>query len=104
MKLITTSLAIAASVFAASASYAVDTPELFNSKACVGCHSVDHKVLGPAFKDVAAKYAGNADAVASIVKSITKGSTGQWGPIPMSPNPVTEEEAKTLAEWILTLK
>ncbi|NOL49783.1 c-type cytochrome [Pelistega europaea] len=103
MKLIPTSLVVAA-VFAASAACATEVPELFNSKACVGCHSVDNKVLGPALREVAAKYAGKTDAVATIVKSIKDGSTGQWGPIPMAPNPVTDDEAKTLAEWILTLK
>lgn len=105
MKLITTSLAIATSIFAASIANAQNNiPELFNSKACVGCHSVDNKVLGPALKDVAAKYAGKADAVATIMASIKGGSTGQWGPIPMAPNPVSDEEAKTLAEWIVSLK
>lgn len=104
MKLVTTTFAIAASIFATSAACAADVPELFNAKACVGCHSVDNKVLGPALKDVAAKYAGKADAVELIMKSIKGGSTGQWGPIPMAPNPVTDEEAKTLASWIVTLK
>lgn len=73
---------------------------LFSAKACVACHSVDNKVVGPAFKDVAAKYAGDAD---HIIASIKNGSQGNWGPIPMPPNAVNDEEAAALAEWILSL-
>ncbi|WP_090276552.1 c-type cytochrome [Halopseudomonas litoralis] len=73
---------------------------LFTSKTCVACHSVDNKVVGPAFKEVAAKYAGDAD---HIIASIKNGSQGNWGPIPMPPNAVSDEEAAALAEWILSL-
>lgn len=73
---------------------------LFSAKACVACHSVDNKVVGPALKEVAAKYAGDAAYIASSIKN---GSTGNWGPIPMPPNAVNDEEAAQLAEWILSL-
>ncbi|WP_090538967.1 c-type cytochrome [Halopseudomonas formosensis] len=73
---------------------------LFSAKACVACHSVDNKVVGPAMKEVAAKYAGDAD---HIINSIKNGSQGNWGPIPMPPNAVNDEEAAQLAEWILSL-
>lgn len=73
---------------------------LFSAKACVACHSVDNKVVGPALKEVAAKYAGDAD---HIIASIKNGSQGNWGPIPMPPNAVNDEEAAALAEWILSL-
>ena len=73
---------------------------LFSAKACVACHSVDNKVVGPAMKEVAAKYAGDAD---HIINSIKNGSTGNWGPIPMPPNAVSDDEAMQLAEWILSL-
>ena len=73
---------------------------LFSAKACVACHSVDNKVVGPAMKEVAAKYAGDAAHIASSIKN---GSTGNWGPIPMPPNAVSDEEAAQLAEWILSL-
>ena len=73
---------------------------LFSAKACVACHSVDNKMVGPALKEVAAKYAGDAD---HIIASIKNGSTGNWGPIPMPPNAVNDEEAAALAEWILSL-
>lgn len=81
-----------------------DGETLFKSKPCVGCHMIDARLVGPAYKEVAAKYAGQADASAGLVKSIKEGSTGKWGPNPMPANQVTDEEAKTLADWILTLK
>lgn len=74
---------------------------LANTKLCLVCHSVDNKVVGPAFKDVAAKYNGD---VAHIASSIKNGSTGNWGPVPMAPNPVNDEEAANLATWISSLK
>ncbi|MFR0688854.1 c-type cytochrome [Enterobacterales bacterium AE_CKDN230030158-1A_HGKHYDSX7] len=76
--------------------------ELFKAKACVACHAVNKTVVGPAFKEVAAKY--GADGVAHISNSIKTGSKGIWGPIPMPANAVSPDEAKTLAEWIVTLK
>ncbi|MBB4866498.1 cytochrome c [Pseudomonas nitritireducens] len=77
--------------------------ELFKAKACVACHAVDKKLVGPAFHEVAAKY--GAEGAAHIQHSILTGSKDVWGPIPMPANrTVSEEEAKTLAEWIVTLK
>lgn len=73
---------------------------LFSAKVCVACHSIDNKVVGPAMKEVAAKYAGDAE---HIIASIKNGSSGNWGPIPMPPNAVSDEEAAQLAEWILSL-
>lgn len=101
MKLIAKSIIAVASVIAATGAYAQDGLTLANSKACMACHNVDNKIIGPAFKEVAAKYAGDA---ATIAASIKNGSTGKWGPVPMPANPVSEEEAKTLADWILSLK
>jgi cytochrome c len=77
---------------------------LADSKGCLACHDVQRKKVGPAFSEVAKKYAGKENAVEEIVQSITKGSMGKWGSIPMTPQPVTEEEARKLAEWILSLK
>ncbi|NNN23520.1 c-type cytochrome [Pseudomonas nitroreducens] len=76
--------------------------ELFKAKACVACHAVNKTVVGPAFREVAAKY--GADGVAHISNSIKTGSKGVWGPIPMPGNAVSPDEAKALAEWIVTLK
>ncbi|CAD5107158.1 c-type cytochrome [Zestomonas carbonaria] len=87
-----------------STTFAAGGEELFKAKACVACHNLNMKLVGPAFQDVAGKYAGQADAVDHLATSIKKGSQGIWGPIPMPPNAVTEEEAKTIAEWIVTLK
>ena len=78
--------------------------DLAKSKNCLACHSIDKKVIGPAFKDVAAKYKGQKDAEAKLVTSITKGSTGVWGPMAMPPNGVTEAEAHSLAKWVLAQK
>ena len=79
--------------------------DLAQKKNCLACHAVDKKVLGPAYKDVAAKYAGQKDAVDKLAAKVLKGGTGVWGNIPMPANPqVTEAEAKQLVTWILTLK
>ncbi|NYT25940.1 c-type cytochrome [Alcaligenaceae bacterium] len=79
--------------------------ELAKTKLCLACHSVDTKLVGPAFKDIAAKEAGTPDVIERLAGSIRSGSSGVWGPIPMPPNgTVSEAEAKTLAEWILSLK
>ena len=86
---------------AAQPALAQDAESLFQTKACAACHAVDVKMVGPAFKDVAKKYAGQEDAVAILVESIKTGSKGKWGQIPMPPNNVTDEQAKALATWVL---
>lgn len=86
------------------AAMAQDAEALFNSKPCAVCHAVDTQKIGPALKAVAAKYAGQDDAKAVLVNSITHGSQGKWGSMPMPPNAVTAEEAGILAEWILSQK
>ncbi len=71
----------------------------------MACHTVDRKVIGPAFKDVAAKYAGNKDATDVLARKILKGGSGVWGPVPMPANTqVSDAEAKKLATWVLGLK
>jgi cytochrome c len=78
---------------------------LATKKNCMGCHAIDRKMVGPAYKDVAKKYAGDASAADKLALKIQKGGAGVWGPVPMPSNPqVNEKEAKTLASWILTLK
>ncbi|MDQ7082742.1 MAG: c-type cytochrome [Aquificota bacterium] len=77
---------------------------LADSKGCLACHAMDRKKVGPSYVEIAKRYAGKGGAVEELVKSITKGSMGKWGSIPMTPQPVSEEEAKELAEWILSLK
>lgn len=79
--------------------------ELAKSKNCLACHAVDKAGVGPAFKQVAAKYAGKADAEAQLAQKVVKGGSGAWGSMAMPPNPgVSEAEAKTLVHWVLGLK
>ena len=76
---------------------------LATSKNCMACHAVDKKLVGPAYKDVAAKYAGQKDAVDKLAAKIVKGGSGVWGPVPMPANAqVNDAEAKKLAAWVLT--
>ena len=78
---------------------------LATAKNCMACHAVDKKLVGPAYKDVAAKYAGQKDAVDKLSTKIIKGGSGVWGPVPMPANTqVNEAEAKKLAAWVLSLK
>ncbi len=77
---------------------------LADKKGCFACHDVDRKKVGPAYIEVAKRYAGKENALEQLVESITKGSMGKWGSIPMTPQPVTQEEARELAQWILSLK
>ncbi len=86
--------------------YAADASALAQKDGCLACHTVDKKVVGPAFKDVAKKYAGNKDAEAMLVKKVKDGGSGTWGPIPMPPNGprVSDADIKTLVQWVLSLK
>ncbi len=82
---------------------AAASPELARSKNCVACHSAERKMIGPAFKAIAEKYANDPTAVKSLSEKVIKGGSGVWGPMPMPPQPnVTPEEAETLATWILS--
>jgi cytochrome c len=79
--------------------------ELASRKNCMACHQAGKKVVGPAFKDVAAKYAGDKDAANRLAQKIIKGGSGAWGPVPMPANPqVGEAEARELAAWVLAQK
>lgn len=79
--------------------------ELAQQKNCLACHAVDKKLVGPAYKDVANKYRGQAGAADKLAQKIMKGGSGVWGPVPMPANTqVNEAEAKKLAAWVLSLK
>ena len=81
--------------------------KLATSKTCLSCHAVDQKVLGPSFKDIAARYAGNKAAAAKLVTKIRKGGEIAWGgpmAMPAMEGTVSEAEAKQLVDWILSLK
>ena len=96
---------LAVLLLAAAAGPVFAQADLAQKKNCMACHAVDKKVLGPAYKDVAAKYAGQKDAADKLAAKVMKGGTGVWGNIPMPANPqVSEAEAKQLVGWILTLK
>ncbi|HRF31435.1 MAG: c-type cytochrome [Azonexus sp.] len=77
---------------------------LAKAKNCMSCHAVDKKLVGPSYKDVAAKYKGDAGAAEALAAKVKAGGKGVWGQIPMPPNNVTPEEAKKLATWVLTQK
>ncbi len=95
-------IALAAITLAAAASPALANMELANKHACTACHQVAKKVVGPAYADVAKKYAGDKDAEAKLAASIKAGGSGKWGPVPMPPQPnLSDADAKTLAAWIL---
>jgi cytochrome c len=95
----------ALSALAALASPAMADQALATAKNCMACHAVDKKLVGPSYKDVAAKYAGQKDAADKLAEKIMKGSSGVWGQVPMPANPqVNAAEAKQLATWVLTQK
>jgi cytochrome c len=78
---------------------------LATSKNCMACHATDKKLVGPAYKDVAAKYAGDKTATDKLAIKIQKGGAGVWGPVPMPANTqVSDADAKKLAAWVLTIK
>jgi cytochrome c len=100
-------LAAAAMVsnFAFAADAKVDPADLAKSKNCMACHAIQTKVLGPAYKDVATKYAGDKGAEAKLVDKVMKGGSGTWGAVPMPANTqVSKEEATTLVKWVLSQK
>ncbi|MGZ5097843.1 MAG: c-type cytochrome [Usitatibacter sp.] len=98
-------LTLAVIALAATALPALANEDLMKKNACNACHSVDKKIVGPAFKDVAAKYRGNAKAEAMLVEKVKKGGSGVWGQVPMPPNAqVKDEDVKTLVKWVLSLK
>jgi cytochrome c len=75
---------------------------LSNKSACMGCHAVDRKMVGPSYKDVAAKYAGDASAADKLAKKIKSGGAGVWGAVPMPPQPaLSDADVRVLADWVL---
>lgn len=96
--------AVAAALMAGSG-VALADQKLAQEKNCMACHAVDKKMVGPAYKEVAAKYAGQKDAEAKLVQKVLKGGSGVWGPVPMPANAqVNEADAKKLVSWILAQK
>jgi cytochrome c len=99
------SLLVCLALSALASNAALANADLAKAKNCMACHSVSSKVVGPAFKDVAAKYAGQKDAEDKLTRKVLKGGSGVWGAVPMPANAqVNEAEARTLVKWVLSLK
>jgi cytochrome c len=85
--------------------HAAPADDLLQKSGCTACHSVDKKIVGPAYNEVAAKYKGDAGAAAKLGDKVKKGGSGVWGPVPMPPNPaVSDADIKTMITHILALK
>ena len=110
--LISMSAVVSIPAIAAPASAAKKAPpepkelKLAQAKKCLTCHTVDKKLVGPAWKDVAVKYRGQKGAEAKLIQKVAKGGSGVWGPTPMPPNApqVSQSDIKTLVRFILRLK
>ena len=103
MKRLALVLTVAAAVPASLPARAQE--ELAKKHACLACHAIDKKLVGPAYKDVAAKYRGDPSAEAKLVDTVKKGSQGTWGQVPMPPNSnVPDADVRALVKWILSQK
>ena len=101
MKRILVAIAAVVTVFGVSAPALADMA-LATAKNCMACHAVDKKLVGPSYKDIATKYAGQADAVDKLAGKVVKGGSGAWGPVPMPANAqINDADAKKLVAWIL---
>ena len=97
------SILMAVAIAAAAPAFASPEMELAQKNACLACHAVDHKLVGPAYQEVAKKYAGQKDAEATLVKNIKAGGSGKWGAVPMPPQAaLSDADAHKLAAWILS--
>jgi len=103
MKTAILTLAAATGLMIGSSALAVDMPPLAQKNGCIACHAIDHKVLGPAWMDVAKKYKGDPKAEAMLVAKIKKGGGGVWGGMPMPPQAASEADVKDLVKFILGL-
>lgn len=95
-----------AALAAVAATPAVASEEIIKKARCVACHAVDQKRVGPAYKEVAAKYKGHPEAEATLIAKVRNGGTGTWGQIPMPPNgtdKISDADLKTAVAWILKL-
>ncbi|MES2637327.1 MAG: c-type cytochrome [Pseudomonadota bacterium] len=107
MKVLLSSIAVSAMLLAGSvhAANADAAKALAQKNGCLACHSIDKKVLGPSYKDVAAKYKGDKTAEAKMIAKVKAGGSGVWGPMPMPANSpqVKDEDIKTIVQWILSM-
>lgn len=95
--------AVAALVLGVSGVASADQA-LAQKNACMSCHGVDKKIVGPAFKEIAAKYKNDKGAAAKLAVTVKKGGKGNWGQVPMPPNPqVKDEDLNKIVAWVLSL-
>ena len=96
------SLIVAALGLTLASGAALANADLAKAKNCLACHAVDKKVVGPSYKDIAAKYASDKDAAGKLAKKIREGGVGVWGQIPMPPQPaITDAELSSVVDWLL---
>ncbi len=96
---------LGAAVLLAFALPAPASEELAKKHACIACHAVDRKLVGPTYREVAARYRGNKGAEALLMEKVKKGGQGVWGQVPMTPNPnVPDADVRALVKWILQQK
>ncbi|WP_374347339.1 c-type cytochrome [Chitinimonas sp.] len=99
------SLFVASALLAATAAFAAPDGQAIAAKHnCLACHAVDHKIVGPAYKDVAAKYKGDANAAARLAAKVKAGGVGVWGNIPMPAQQISDADVKIIVNWVLTSK
>lgn len=92
----------AAGASAASPATAATPPDALKSNACLACHGLTSKIVGPAFSDVSAKYQGQANAAAKLREGIKKGGSGKWGPVPMPPQPaLSDKDLTAIVDWLM---
>lgn len=105
MKAFLMAIAAAGSLMVAAQASADANSDLAQKSGCMACHGVDKKIMGPAFKDVAAKYKGNKEAEAKLVAKVKAGGSGVWGPMPMPANSprISDADITTMVKWILTM-
>ena len=105
MKALLLAIVAASSMLVTAQVNAADASALVQKSGCLACHSIDKKVLGPAYKDVAAKYKGDKTAEAKLVAKVKAGGSGVWGPMPMPANSpqVKDADITAIVQWILSL-
>jgi cytochrome c len=104
MKVLVLAASTAILSLGAVASASADAMALATQRGCMACHQVEIKVVGPAYKEVAAKYKGQDGAVDSLTAKVKAGGSGVWGPVPMPPNAhVPDEDIKAIVTWIMSL-
>lgn len=95
---------VVAAALAMGAGAAAASQQLAQKNACMSCHGVDKKVVGPSFKDIAAKYKSDKGAEAKLAEKVKKGGKGAWGEVPMPPNPqVSDADIHAIVKWVLSL-